>query len=226
MSALLEWLQGLDPLVVYLVVGGFVFVEDALFVGFVVPGETAAILGGVIASQARVELWAMIAVVVMAALLGDTVGYGVGRGVGPRILRLPWLSGSRVGGAQDLLRRRGGPAVFFGRFVAVVRTVMPPLAGIGGMPYRRFLAFNAAAGLLFGAGNVLIGYIAGNSYERVESALGSGIWVLAAVVAAVAFGWWLRHRFRSGSTASGSVTGPGGEHAPVARQDPSVGLNA
>ncbi|MFD4469224.1 DedA family protein [Rhodococcus sp. NPDC058505] len=201
MTALLEWLQELEPLVVYLAVAAFVFVEDALFIGFVVPGETAAIVGGVIASQARVDLWAMIVVVVVAALLGDTVGFGVGRRIGPRILRLPFVAGGRLDGARDLLRRRGGPAVFLARFVAFLRTVMPPLAGISGMPYRRFLAFNAVAALIFGAGNVLLGYLAGHSYERVESALGSGMWLLVAVAAAGALGWWARRRFKPGSGA-------------------------
>ncbi|MGW0040264.1 DedA family protein [Rhodococcus sp. NPDC003348] len=201
MTALLERLQELEPLVVYLVVSAFVFVEDALLVGFVVPGETAAIVGGVIASQAHVQLWAMVAVVVVAAILGDTVGFGLGRRVGPRILRIPFLAGGRLDGAQELLRRRGGPAVFFGRFVAYLRTVMPALAGISGMPYRRFLAFNAVAALIFGTGNVLLGFLAGNSYERVESALGSGTWLLVGVAAMVALGWWVRRRFKSASSA-------------------------
>ncbi|GAA4482504.1 DedA family protein [Rhodococcus olei] len=208
MTTLLERLQGLEPLVVYLVVSGFVFLEDALFVGFVVPGETAAIVGGVIASQTHASLAVMIAVVVVAALLGDTVGYGIGRRVGPRILRLPLLSGGRLDGAQELLRRRGGPAVFLGRFVAFIRTVMPALAGISGMPYKRFLAFNAVAVLLFGAGNVLIGFFAGSSYERVASALGSGAWLLVGVVALVAAGWWLRRRFRPESSAPTPIPDP------------------
>lgn len=208
MSGLLERLQGLEPLVVYLVVSGFVFVEDALFIGFVVPGETAAIVGGVIASQADVNLWVMVAVVVLAAMLGDTVGFGIGRRVGPRILRFPFLSSGRLDGAQDLLRRRGGPAVFFGRFVAFIRTVMPALAGISGMPYKRFLAFNAVAAVIFGTGNVLLGFFAGNSYERVESTLGSGMWVLVAVAAVLALGWWARRRFRRTSATSTPVTEP------------------
>lgn len=202
MTTLLERLQGLEPLVVYLVVSAFVFVEDALFVGFVVPGETAAIVGGVIASQAHVELWLMIVVVVVAAMLGDTVGFGLGRRVGPRVLRMPFLSGPRLDGAQDLLRRRGGPAVFFGRFVAFVRTVMPALAGISGMPYRRFLAFNAIAAVIFGTVNVLVGFFAGTSYDRVETALGSGTWLLVGVAAIALPGWWMRRRFRSGSNTS------------------------
>src|SRR5450756_2346590 len=108
-----------------------VFVEDALFVGFVVPGETAAILGGVAASFGHVPLWAVIAVVITAAILGDSVGYEVGRHLGPRILSLKILDRrrKRLDDAQDLLARRGGAAVFLGRWTAFFRAVMPALAG-------------------------------------------------------------------------------------------------
>lgn len=117
--------------------------------GFVIPGETAAVLGGVIASQGRVHLWLMIVLVVVAAVVGDTVGYEIGRHVGPRILQLRVLDKRRrrLNDAQDFLRRRGGWAVFLGRFVAFFRAVMPALAGTSRMPYLRFLAFNAAGGL-------------------------------------------------------------------------------
>ncbi|MFE3289542.1 DedA family protein [Rhodococcus sp. NPDC059234] len=194
MNALLERLQTLDSLVVYAVVSGLVFTEDALLLGFFVPGETAAIVGGIVASQTHAQLWLMIVLVVTAAVLGDTVGFGIGRRVGPRILQLPFLAGRRrLDGAQELLRRHGGPAVFVGRFVAFIRTVMPPLAGISGMPYRRFLAFNSVAALVFGAGNVLLGFAAGNSYEKIEKAVG-GTGVLIAVAAVAAAIWWLRRR--------------------------------
>jgi membrane protein DedA with SNARE-associated domain len=136
----------------------------------------------------------MIVLVVTAAVLGDTVGFGIGRRVGPRVLQLPFLTRRRrLDGAQELLRRHGGPAVFVGRFVAFVRTVMPPLAGISGMSYRRFLAFNSIAALVFGAGNVLLGFAAGNSYERIERAVG-GTGVLIAVAAIAVVIWWWRRR--------------------------------
>jgi membrane protein DedA with SNARE-associated domain len=151
-SGLLDRLFHLNGLLVYIVVAALVFAEDALFVGFILPGETAAVLGGVIASQGRVQLWLMIVLVVAAAIVGDTVGYEIGRHVGPRILNLRVLDRHRrrLDDAQEFLRRRGGWAVFFGRFVAFFRAVMPALAGASLMPYRRFLAFNASGGLVWG----------------------------------------------------------------------------
>jgi len=110
MTSLVDKLFGLNAVLVYIVVSLLVFAEDALFVGFVLPGETAAVLGGVIASQGRVHLWLVIALVVVAAILGDTVGYEVGRHLGPRILALRILDKRRrrLDDAQDFLQRRGG----------------------------------------------------------------------------------------------------------------------
>ncbi len=158
----------------YSLVGALTFGEAAIFVGFVLPGETAVVLGGVLASQHAVSLSGMAAVVVVAAVIGDTVGYEMGRHFGERILNLPILRRRRpaVDRARAYLRARGGRAVFLGRFTAFLRAVMPGLAGLSRLPYRRFLAFNAAGGLFWGVGFTLLGYAAGTAYEKVEKAVG------------------------------------------------------
>jgi membrane protein DedA with SNARE-associated domain len=197
MTSLIDKLFTLNAVLVYVVVALLVFAEDALFVGFVLPGETAAVLGGVIASQGKVHLWLMIVLVVAAAIIGDTVGYEIGRHLGPRILAMRILDKRRrrLDDAQDFLRRRGGWAVFLGRFVAFFRAVMPALAGTSRMPYRRFLAFNAAGGLVWGTGFVVLGFVTGNSYKAVEKSVGrvAALVVLAVLVALAA--WRIRaHR--------------------------------
>src|SRR5690242_776083 len=151
MHGITDWLQHASAPMVYAIVGALVFCEDALFFGFVLPGETAVVLGGVVASQGHVSVYWLCAVVVLAAVLGDTVGYEVGARLGPRILETRFLRGhrERIGSAQDLIRRRGPAAVFLGRFIAFFRAMMPALAGISKMPYRVFLAFNAAGGLVW-----------------------------------------------------------------------------
>ena len=203
MTNLVDRILTLNATLVYVVVGLLVFAEDALFVGFVLPGETAAVLGGVVASQGRVQLWLMMIVVAATAVIGDSVGYEIGRHAGPRILDLRILDKrrARLDDAQDFLRRRGGSAVFLGRFVAFFRAVLPALAGVSRMPYRKFLAFNALGGLTWGVGFVLLGYLAGNSYKAVESYVGrgAGIAVSAVVVLAVVI-WRVRaHRAGDGS---------------------------
>jgi membrane protein DedA with SNARE-associated domain len=219
MSSLIDHILGVPGALVYVFVGLLVFAEDALFVGFVIPGETAAVLGGVDASRGHVYLPLMIVVVVVAAVVGDSVGYEIGRQVGPRILRLRILDRHRrrLDDAQEFLARRGGSAVFLGRFVAFFRAVMPALAGTARMPYRKFLAYNAAGGIVWGTGFVLLGYIAGNSYARVEKAVGRG--AALAVLALVLVGlliWRIRkhqaERRAETEPAPGPEKGHDGDH--------------
>ena len=190
LSSITDTLTHASGVFAYVLVGALVFAEDALFFGFVLPGETAAVIGGVIASTGRVSLPAMVLTVVLAAIVGDSVGYEVGRRYGVRLLGTRPLRRhrDRLAGAQDYLRRRGGPAVFLGRFIAFFRAVMPALAGISRMPYPKFLVFNAAGGIVWGVGFVLLGYIAGNSYAKIQSTVGTvaaivvGVIVVTAVV--------------------------------------------
>ncbi|MGE5830946.1 MAG: DedA family protein [Micromonosporaceae bacterium] len=184
MKHILERLLGLQGTVVYVIVGLLVFAEDALFLGLVLPGETAAILGGVAASRQQVSLPVMCVVVVVAAILGDSVGYWVGSRYGTRLLSVRMLRRrrDRIDAARDKLARRGGPAVFGGRFVAFLHAVMPFLAGTSHMRYRRFLAYNATGGLIWGLGCVLLGYLAGNSYAAVDKTFGRVTALIAAAV--------------------------------------------
>jgi len=201
MSSLLERLLAVPTWTVLLVVGLVVFAEDALFVGFVLPGETAAILGGVAARLGHVPVTAVFAVVAVAAVVGDSVGYEIGRHFGPRILGLRVLQSRRpqLDRAQDLLARRGGPAVFLGRWVAFFRAVMPALAGSARMRYPVFLAFNAAGGITWAAVTVGVGYLAGASYARVEKLVGRGSALVVAVVVLTAIIIWRVRRHRSES---------------------------
>jgi membrane-associated protein len=207
-SGLLDRLLGIQgPLLYLLVAAVVVFVEDALFVGFVAPGETAAVLGGVAASVGHASLPAMMVTVVAAAIVGDSVGYEVGRHFGPRLVasRMLRRRRDRLDRAREFLARRGGWAVFLGRFVAFFRAVMPALAGTAGMRYRRFLAFNAAGGIVWGAGVVLLGYLAGNSYAAVERTVGRGVALAAAGIVVVALiVWRIRsHRAERRATPQG-----------------------
>jgi membrane protein DedA with SNARE-associated domain len=191
----MEHLLDVNGTVVYLLVGLMVFAEDGFFLGFVLPGETAAVLGGVDASRGHVDLAAMAAVVVVAAVAGDSLGYEVGCRAGPRLMQARALRRhrERVARTQELLARRGGPAVFLGRFVAFLRATVPALAGAAHMPYPRFLGYNLAGGLVWGTGTVLLGYVAGTSYATVERAVGR-VAAVAVVVGAIAglVAWRLR----------------------------------
>ncbi|WP_239380523.1 DedA family protein [Frankia sp. CIT1] len=194
-TSLLQHLLILPGPAVYAIVAAFAFGEAAIFVGFVLPGETAVVLGGVLASQHVVSLPGMAVVVVVAAIIGDSVGYEVGRHFGERILALPLLRHRRpaVDRARAYLRARGGRAVFVGRFTAFLRAVMPGLAGLSQLPYRRFLVFNAAGGIVWGVGFTLLGYVAGASYASVEKAAG---WVSTGLLTLLVGGLLVLHLYR------------------------------
>lgn len=198
MTRLLDSLTGLNPALVYLVVALLVFAEDALLVGFILPGETAAVIGGVTARLGHTNLVAMMVVVVFAAIFGDSVGYLIGRRYGVRVLDLPSLQGFRARSekARDYLGRRGGPAVFTGRFVAFLRAAMPFLSGVSHMRYRTFLVYNVAGGVAWGVSSVLLGYLAAASYQRVAAKFGEITAIVVGAIALVLLVVWAIRRHR------------------------------
>lgn len=204
MGHITDTLLDLHGPVIYIVVGALVFAEAALFFGFVFPGETAIVVGGVLASQHRVSLPILLVVIALCAIIGDSVGYEIGRKFGDRLLATRALRKhrDRLGAAQDLLRRRGATAVFIGRFTALLRAIMPALAGSARMPYGRFLIFNALGGVTWGVGFTLGGYLAGTAFEQVAQWAGRVLAIAVAVVAVAAlFVWWLRRRRREAEEA-------------------------
>jgi membrane-associated protein len=177
------WLLNLHGPVVYLVVGGLLFLEVGIVVGFFIPGEVATILGGVIASQHHANLPTMIVVVAVCASLGNLSGYGVGVLIGPWLLeRRPLKGNAGLIRARELIASRGGPAVFLGRWVVFVRAVLPGVAGVSRMRLGKFIVFSVLGGIVWGTTWVLIGYAAGNSYAKVEKAAGSWSLVLLGVI--------------------------------------------
>jgi membrane protein DedA with SNARE-associated domain len=201
-SGFIDQILSASSWVVLGLVGLIVFAEDALFVGFVLPGESVALLAGVAAKLGHVSLTGVLAVVVVAAVLGDSVGYQIGRHVGVRVLEVRFLARrrARIDDARDFLARRGGSAVFLGRWVAFFRAVMPFLAGTAHMRYPQFLAWNAAGGIAWGAAVVLLGYAAGASYAQVEEVVGRDAAAVVALLLLIAVVIWRirRHRAETG----------------------------
>lgn len=183
MSGLIESaLTGVPAWVVYGAVFALPFLEASVFLGFVIPGETALVFGGVLAGRGQVGLVPVLALAILGAVLGDAVGYGVGRRFGPG------LQASRLGQkvgerrwrtTEEFLQRRGGPAVLLGRFTALLRALVPSAAGMARLPYRTFALWNAVGGSLWAGACVLGGYALG---DAIGSYLTSGGYVLVAVV--------------------------------------------
>jgi membrane-associated protein len=174
------WLLHFHGPTAYLLVGFLAFAEAALLVGFFIPGETAVVIGGVLAGLGTVNLEVMMAVVVVCAIVGDSVGFEVGKRVGPHLLeRRPLKGNAGVRRTLAMLEHYGGPAVFLGRFVAFARALIPGLAGMSGLRYRVFLFYNALGGLIWGVGYTLLGYVVGLSFARILSQV--GLWSLGVV---------------------------------------------
>jgi membrane-associated protein len=204
-SSLASSLTHLNGVVAYVVIAALVFGETAVFLGFILPGEIAVVIGGFLASRGHLSLPLLIIIVVVAAIAGPFVGYEIGRRMGERLLRVRPLR--RVQGGMDrataILRRRGGAAVLAGRFVAVARALMPAAAGAAQVRYRTFTVYNVLGGLIWGTGYCLVGYLAGSAYAVVASRIGTGFAVAigAIVVLAVAAWAYRRHRTASGRRA-------------------------
>ncbi len=166
--------------------------ETALFLGLVIPGELVVILGGALAAGSRVPLAGVLAAGILGPITGDSIGYFIGRRYGRRLLtrrrREKWARG------RQWLRKRGTKAVFLGRFTAFLRSIIPPAAGVARMPYRRFLPWSVAAGILWGTGSTLLGYFAGRNYERLGGLTQRFSLVLFALVLVAAGLYFLRRR--------------------------------
>ena len=163
--------------------------ESSVFLGFVFPGELALLLGGVAASQGRLPLVAVLVAGITGAVAGDAIGYVVGKRWGRRVLdstvgRL--VRAEHLDRAETALARRGGAAVLVGRFTVALRVLVPGLAGMARMPYRRFAAYNVTGAVAWGVLVGLAGYAAGSGWRTVAQGLsttGLGIGAALAVVA-------------------------------------------
>ncbi len=196
---MLDYLERLPPAMVL----GLTFLLPALeastLLGVVFPGEVAVLVGGAVAHAGGVPLWAVLVAAVSGAVVGDSVGFTLGRRYGDGLVaRLPrrLVKPDAVERSRELIRRRGGAAVFFGRFTALFRALVPGLAGASGVSWRVFLPFNVAGGALWAGGVVTIGYLAGAGLQAAERRLGfaSEIVLAAVVVVGIAALLVRRHR--------------------------------
>ncbi len=181
-SYLIDKVQHLSAGLVYGLVAILVFGETALFIGFVLPGETVVIVAGFVAARGHVNVVALCALVVATAIAGETGGLR-GRTALRRATPDEWriLRRRRVALERALegLRRRGPTYVFVGRFTAFLRAVMPSLAGLSRLRYRRFQYANVTSALVWGVGYTLLGYFAGSALPSIEKYSG---WVASGVL--------------------------------------------
>ena len=180
------WLSGLPPLLIYLVVGGVIMLES---MGVPLPGEITLVSASLLAAAGVTNVWGVAVAATIGAIVGDSIGYTIGRRGGRALLerlgrRFPRHFGpAHLERAERIFARWGVWAVFFGRFVALLRILAGPLAGALRVPYRKFLFANATGGVLWAGGTSFVIFYAGRAAERY---LKDFSW--AALLVAVAFG--------------------------------------
>jgi membrane protein DedA with SNARE-associated domain/membrane-associated phospholipid phosphatase len=200
----------------YVLVALLAAAEGSLFVGLLLPGEASLILGGVLAFQGHASLLPMLAVAWGGAVAGDCLGYLVGHRYGRRLQAT--AMGRRIGEerwhrAGEYVRVRGGRAVFLGKFVGFLRSLVPAIAGMVEVPFRTFFLFDLLGSGLWGSGFVLLGYGAGGSWRAVSHWAGRaglvlGGLLLLALLVALLVAWARGNRERLLATAVRAVEDP------------------
>ncbi len=145
----------------YIGVFGFVFAESGLFIGFFLPGDSLLFTAGFLASQGYLNIWVLAIGAFIFAVLGDSVGYAFGKKVGPSLFSRSesrFFKPSFLIKAKEYYELHGKKTIILARFIPIIRTFAPIVAGIGEMHYRTFLLYNVVGGLLWGVGMSLLGY--------------------------------------------------------------------
>ena len=171
----------------YALVGGLAFLETGAFVGLIAPGETAIVLGGVVAAQGEINLVAVLLIAWVAAALGDIASFVLGARLGRRFIhrhgpRLG-MTAPRVDRVEQFYARHGAKAILVGRFVGIIRAVSPFLAGSSGLRFRAFLPWSLLGTLVWASAFTLVGYAFSESFSQAAGALTHGAFALALVAA-------------------------------------------
>lgn len=191
-----QWLAPAFAVAGYAIIAVAVLLERSIFVGLIVPGDVVLALGGVYAGQGRMSLVVVIVVAFAAAVVGESIGYGLGRRYGVGLIRrLPLVNRveGRLEQAKAFFAQHGGKTVFIGRYATAAGAFVPFSAGVARMPYRRFMAFDVPAILLWVSAISIFGYVFGEHLRLVDRIITRfGYVVLGLVVVFFAGRWLLR----------------------------------
>jgi|SRR3989344_2537013 len=158
----------------YLGLFGIVFAESGLFVGFFLPGDSLLFTAGFLASQGFLNIWALSFLMFVAAVTGDSVGYAFGKKAGPKIFYREdsiFFHRNNLERAQVFYEQYGSKTIVLARFMPIVRTFAPILAGVGQMRYRTFLFYNIIGGALWALGMPWLGYYLGSTIPNINEYL-------------------------------------------------------
>jgi membrane-associated protein len=165
--------HGLDDLVRwggYLVLVAIVFTETGLLVGFFLPGDSLLITAGLVAATGQLNIWWLNILLILAAVAGDSVGYAIGWRAGPRLFTRPksmLFNPRHIDRTRAFYARHGAKTIVIARFVPIIRTFAPVVAGVGQMEYRRFVFYNIAGGVAWVTSMTWAGYLLGQAVPNI-----------------------------------------------------------
>lgn len=171
-----------------------VFVETGLLVGFFLPGDSLLVTAGLLASQGYLNVWTLGVLLTIAAIAGDSVGYSIGKATGPRIFTREdslLFNKKHLFRAQAFYEKHGGKTIILARFMPIIRTFAPVVAGVGAMEYRRFILFNVVGGIAWVWSMLLTGYVLGRFIPGIEHHIEKIIiLVIFLSILPGIIGWW------------------------------------
>jgi len=200
-DAVINFVQSAPVGVRELLAGFFILLETSIFIGLIIPGDTVVLVAST-GVQDWPDFWFLLFAVLVGSLMGETIGYTIGRFFGPK-LRDSKL-GRRIGEhnwelAEKLIERRGGLAVFISRFIPVLHSLVPAVAGAAGMRYRQFITFTFFACAIWASLYVGVGFAARSSYETLSGNLRwaalIGVGIILAFLGVIALVKKLLHRY-------------------------------
>ena len=206
LEEIVDWVQPAFLTAGYVIIAAAVLMERSIFLGLFVPGDVILALGGVYAAQKRMDLAAVVAVGALAASLGESVGYWLGRRFGERLIkRLPLVRHleRRLDASKEYFSKHGGKTVAIGRFATAAGAFVPFSAGLGSMPYPRFLAFDVPAIVVWAAGISVLGYIFGRNLPLLDKILSRFGYLMLGLLVAFIGGRFLWRRLRRESPGQG-----------------------
>lgn len=191
----------------YVALVAIVFTETGLLIGFFLPGDSLLITAGLVAAAGGLDIWLLNGLLIIAAIAGDSVGYAIGYRTGPRIFTREesrWFSKKHLVRTREFYERHGGKTIVLARFIPIIRTFAPVVAGVGQMEYRKFLAYNVLGGIGWVVSMTWAGYLLG----QVIPDIGRYIHIVIVVVVTlsvipIGVEWW-RARSRGDDAVAGN----------------------
>jgi membrane-associated protein len=173
----MNFLPHIDPLEIiqtlgYLGIFIIILAESGVFIGFFLPGDSLLLTAGLLATQGALSIWLLLVIIPIAAIIGDSIGYSFGRYIGPRLFTKEdsfFFNKKHIERSREFYDKYGARAILLARFMPIVRTFVPIIAGVGQMRYRTFLTYNTVGGFLWADLFLLAGYFLGRAIPNLEN---------------------------------------------------------